>query len=36
VDREDVVAAAMRAESAIRQGLSKAEDCKSTRDQWGT
>jgi hypothetical protein len=36
VDGEDAVAAAMRAESAIRQGLSKAEDCRSARERWGT
>jgi hypothetical protein len=36
VDGEDAVAAAMRAESAIRQGLSETEDCRSARDQWGT
>jgi hypothetical protein len=36
VDEEDAVAAAMWAVSAIRQGLSKAEDCKSARDRWGT
>jgi hypothetical protein len=36
VDGEDAVAAAMRAESAIRQGLSEAEDCRSARDRWGT
>jgi hypothetical protein len=36
VDREDAVAAATRAESAIRKGLSKAEDCRGARDRWGT
>jgi hypothetical protein len=36
VDGEDAVAAATRAESAIRQGLSKVEDCRSARDWWGT
>jgi hypothetical protein len=36
VDEEDAVAAAMRAESAIRQGLSKAEECRSARERRGT
>jgi hypothetical protein len=36
VDGENAVAAAMRAESAIRQGLSKTEDCRSAKNRWGT
>jgi hypothetical protein len=36
VGGEDAVAAATWAESAIRQGLSEAEDCRSTRNRWGT
>jgi hypothetical protein len=36
VDEEDAVAAAMRAESAIRQGLSETEECRSARERWGT
>jgi hypothetical protein len=36
VGEEDAVAAAIWAKSAIRQGLSEAEDCKSARDRWGT
>jgi hypothetical protein len=36
VDEEDAVAAVMRAESAIRRGLSKAEDYRSAREWWGT
>jgi hypothetical protein len=36
MDEEDAVAAATRAENAIRRGLSEAEDCRSAKDRWGT
>jgi hypothetical protein len=36
MDGKDAVAATTRAENAIRQRLSEAEDCRNARDRWGT